>query len=198
MEFIEFPAWNRRWHRLTCPGEAMYSRVKRLLVVRSRRIQWLGNPTRTCPAERRWPRVPRAGTGRTRGDLLLGKASPPKQARGTQRSGAAGSLRKSESRGQSSLATRHRLASTPDKPIWEGPRGRCSGRPRCFASTCCSCVLPVEAFEDGTFGNRRASVANPCEFPQSLLHGLQAFDLGFYVGNLGFRPRPDIRVGCTT
>jgi len=53
------------------PGEATYSRAKQLPVGRSRRIRWVGNPTRTCLAERCWPRVLPAGKGRTRGDLLL-------------------------------------------------------------------------------------------------------------------------------
>jgi len=40
-----------------CPGEAMYSRAKRLPVVRSLRTRYFENSTQTCLAERRWPRV---------------------------------------------------------------------------------------------------------------------------------------------
>src|SRR5216683_1527644 len=70
MVFPPYDSWNRLWHRSRYPGEAAYSRAKHLPEVRSRRIPWAGNPTRTCQAERRRPRVLPAGKGRTRGDLL--------------------------------------------------------------------------------------------------------------------------------
>src|SRR6266481_2681014 len=92
---------------------------------------------------------------------------PPQRERGTQWLTGVGRPPKSETRDQRRSANQHRLASTRDKLASEAATRRRSAVPASLASTEYSHFLPIKTF-----------------------------DLRFYIGNLGFGPRPNGSAGC--
>ncbi len=100
-------------------------------------------------------------------------------------------------RDQLKSAALHKLASRRDKLVWEASRTRRSVTPASLASTCCSRVLSIQTLKNWTLDEWRASVANPCELAEGLLHRPKTLDLCFYVGDLGLSPCSDISTCCT-
>src|SRR5437870_4969111 len=59
------------------------------------------------------------------------------------------------------------------------------------ASTCDSCILPVEAPKNRAFRNRPTASTRFCQFAERLPHGFKALNLVFDVGNLCLSPLAD-------